>query len=152
MGVEKKGIADKVQYFRYQDDILILAKTRWHLRQAIKIIKQHVSKLNLELHPGKTFIGRTSHGFDFLGYHFNAKKISGVSKTCLDRFTANITRLYEQKSSLKRLEKYWRRWITWAKSALNLDENVITNIINKIECLFLPFLPITHINSVLIAG
>ena len=70
----KNRLADKLKYYRYQDDILILAKTRWHLRKAIKIVKQHVTKLKLESDPGKTFIGRSSHGFDCEGFILMLKK------------------------------------------------------------------------------
>lgn len=87
---EQKTMADKVQYFRFQDDILVLAKTRWHLRQAIKIIKQHFSKLKVAEHPDKTFVGRTTREFDFLGYHFDAQKIIGIAQASLDRFIANM--------------------------------------------------------------
>jgi len=40
------------------DDVLILAPTRWKLREAIKVLNQTFSELRLEKHPDKTFIGR----------------------------------------------------------------------------------------------
>jgi retron-type reverse transcriptase len=56
-----------VKYFRYMDDVWILAPTRWKLREAIRVLNQTFSELRLEKHPDKTFIGRIDKGFDFLG-------------------------------------------------------------------------------------
>jgi RNA-directed DNA polymerase len=60
-----------VKYFRYMDDILILAPTRWKLKRAIRVLNQRFNELKLEKHPDKTQIGRLDRGFDFLGYHFH---------------------------------------------------------------------------------
>jgi RNA-directed DNA polymerase len=60
-----------VKYIRYMDDIVILSKTRWKLRKAIKVVNQTFDELRLEKHPEKTVIGRIEKGFDFLGYHIS---------------------------------------------------------------------------------
>jgi len=44
--------------------------TRWKLRAAIRLVNQTLAELHVEQHPDKTFIGRISRGFDFLGYAF----------------------------------------------------------------------------------
>jgi len=49
---------------RYMDDICILAKTRWHLRTAIKQLNQQFNALKVKQHLDKTFIGRIEKGFD----------------------------------------------------------------------------------------
>ena len=36
-----------VQYFRYMDDILILAETRWKLKQAIRVLNRTLGDLKL---------------------------------------------------------------------------------------------------------
>ena len=56
-----------VFYTRFMDDWVILAKTRHQLKKAIKIVNQTLSKLKVEKHPDKTYIGRNK-GFQFLGY------------------------------------------------------------------------------------
>jgi len=53
------------------DDILILSKTRWHNRKAIKAMNQIFNQL--KQHPDKTLLGRIERGFDFLGYHFSTE-------------------------------------------------------------------------------
>ena len=40
-----------VKYFRYMDDILILAPTRWKLKKAIRGLNQTFNELKLEKHP-----------------------------------------------------------------------------------------------------
>jgi retron-type reverse transcriptase len=40
-------------YVRYMDDILILTKTRWHNRKAVKQLNQILNQLKVEKHPEK---------------------------------------------------------------------------------------------------
>jgi hypothetical protein len=84
-----------VKYFRYMDDVLILAPTRWKLREAIRVLNQTFNELSLEKHPDKTFIGRIEKGFDFLGYPFSPEGLSVAGKT-IEKFLARAVRLYEQ--------------------------------------------------------
>lgn len=59
----KKGA---VFYIRYVDDIVILAKTRWKLKTAIKLMHQTIETLKLKMHrKEKRLIGRTDKGFSF---------------------------------------------------------------------------------------
>jgi len=66
--LDRKMAKLDVKYFRYMDDILILAETRWKLKKAIRVLNQTFNELKLEKHPDKTLIGKAEHGFDFLGY------------------------------------------------------------------------------------
>lgn len=84
-----------VKYFRYMDDILILARTRWKLKEAIRVLNQTINDLKLEKHPDKTLIGRIGRGFDFLGYHFDPKRF-GVARKTVENFLSRAIRLYEQ--------------------------------------------------------
>ena len=107
-----------VKYFRYMDDILILAPTRWKLRKTIRILNQTFNALSLEQHPDKTLIGKTERGFDFLGYHFKPEGITLAQKT-ITNFTTKALRLYEQEpphNKMRRLGMYWLRWIRWTRS------------------------------------
>lgn len=61
---------EKYFYRRYMDDWIVLAKTRHHLRAAVKKTHQVLEKLRLKLHQDKTFIGRIEKGFKFLGCQF----------------------------------------------------------------------------------
>jgi len=98
------------------DDILILAPTRWKLREAIRVLNQTFSELRLEKHPGKTFIGRIEKRFDFLGYHFSPEGLSGAEKT-IEKLIARAVRLYEQEQGESfgspLIGLYVRRWMSW---------------------------------------
>jgi len=103
------------------DDILILAKTRWKLKKAIKVLNQTFDELKLEKHPDKTVIGRVERGFDFLGYHYSPDGISVARKT-VENFIARATRLYKQETGeffdSSRLGLYVQRWVRWVGAGL----------------------------------
>jgi RNA-directed DNA polymerase len=81
----------------------------WKLKKAIQIVNQTLNELKVESHPDKTFIGRIAKGFDFLGYSFEPKGLSVVSKT-LANFLERKTQLYEQGATVRRIGKYVRNW------------------------------------------
>ena len=103
------------------DDVLLLAPTRWKLRHATQVVNRVLSGLRLAKHPAKTFIGRISKGFDFLGYHFNHVGLTVAAPT-VARFVARAYRLYEQEQrepcGPRLLGAYVRRWRGWARSGL----------------------------------
>jgi RNA-directed DNA polymerase len=108
-------------YVRFMDDILILAPTRWKIRKAMAVVKATLSRLHLDTHPDKTFIGRIARGFDFLGYHFSRTGLR-VARSTLRKANDHIVRLYEQKKKGPdwplSLERYVRRWRGWVKGGL----------------------------------
>lgn len=54
-------------YTRYMDDWVILTRSRWRLRRAVKLMNQVLERLKVEKHPFKTYIGKAAKGFDILG-------------------------------------------------------------------------------------
>ena len=46
-----------IRYVRFMDNWDILAKTRWQLRRAVRVMNRGLAQLGLEQHPDKTFIG-----------------------------------------------------------------------------------------------
>ena len=104
------------------DDILVLAPTRWKLRKAVKVVNRGLTVLGLRKHPDKTFIGRVTRGFDWLGYHINLSGLRVATQT-LERFVAHVSRLYEQQLGEARdssiLGAYVQRWIQWVKAGLS---------------------------------
>jgi RNA-directed DNA polymerase len=113
-------------YVRYMDDILILSKTRWQNRRAIKVLNQTFNRLKLKQHPAKTFIGKLEHGFDFLGYHFSRHALQLAAAT-VSKHVETLHRLYEQqirrKASSAELAKvlgqYRQRWRRWCTAGLD---------------------------------
>ena len=108
-------------YVRYMDDIIILAPTRWKLRQGIKTLQRIFGDLKLRCHPDKTFIGRINKGFDFLGYHFSRQPLR-LASTTVARFVDRFHRLYEQQKTAPegavRLGDYVTRWLRWTQAGL----------------------------------
>ena len=104
----------KIFYIRYMDDIIILSKTRWHLRMAIKTLYAVIQPLGLQMHrQEKYFIGRIEKGFDFLGYHFYPYRKLRPSVESLRRLVERARRLYEQGNDINRLRQYVSRWTSW---------------------------------------
>ena len=120
-------MAGDTRYFyrRYMDDVIILAKTRWHLRKAVRRVNQHFNQLKIEQAPVKTFIGKISKGWDFLGYHFDGKHLSVAAKT-VEKHILHYRQLYEQLSMKKATSEemalalgwYVKRWQRWAAAGL----------------------------------
>lgn len=81
-------------YARYMDDWVVLTKTKSALRKVVKKTHQVLQELQLKLHPTKTYIGKISQGFNFLGYYFNDTTIL-PSKESFRRFHERAAVLYE---------------------------------------------------------
>ena len=106
-------------YVRFMDDWVVLAPTRWRLRQAIKAVNEVMADLRVEQHPDKTFIGRVAREFDFLGYWVTPEGLGIASKT-VERFAERVSQLYEQGAGENCIEDYVRRWGRWVKSGVGL--------------------------------
>ena len=87
------------------------------------MVNETLAALKLAQHPDKTFIGRTSRGFDFLGYQFTPSGLAVAAKT-IERFAERLTRLYERGAAESRIGDYvrrWQRWVTGGLGARKLD-------------------------------
>ena len=122
-GFERDGLF----YVRYMDDILIMTKTRWKCRRAVKQLNSEFNRLKLEKHPDKTFIGKIEKGFDFLGYHFHSQGLT-IAEITWSKFVARLHRLYEQnKASIDCdaiLGEYVRRWQRWTHAGLQCNKQM----------------------------
>jgi RNA-directed DNA polymerase len=125
-----KALDDKMSkqgifYVRYMDDILIMTKTRWQNRRAVKLMNQTFDQLNVQQHPDKTFIGRIERGFDFLGYHFSTEPLQLAAIT-VKKHLERLHRFYEQQDNKKAtpeevalvLGVYVKRWRSWCHAGL----------------------------------
>jgi hypothetical protein len=111
--MEETGLA----YARFMDDWVILAPTRWKLREAIRLVNQTLAELHVEQHPDKTFIGRISRGFDFVGNAFSPAGLRPARQE-VARCVERVSRPYEQGVDLIHIGTYVRRWLRWARSGL----------------------------------
>jgi RNA-directed DNA polymerase len=108
-----------VSYVRYMDDYVILTKTRWQLRRAIADMHTVLESLRLCVHRTKRFIGKTSHGFDFLGYQIHPGRAARPSREAYRRLRLRARRLYEREGDLNRLRQYLQRWWQWLHGGLD---------------------------------
>ena len=113
-----KARGQLVQYVRYMDDVVLLAKSRWQLRRAIAALHAVLRALHLRLHRVKRFIGRTSTGFDFLGYRLHPGRKLRPSQESLRRLRMRARRLYEREGDVHRLRRYVQRWWRWLHGGL----------------------------------
>jgi RNA-directed DNA polymerase len=116
-----------IRYLRFMDDWVILAESKWKLRRAVRVMNQVLTRLGLEQHPDKTFIGRLERGFDFLGIQFTGRGVPSPSAVSLARHTEKTARLYEQGASQERIEQYRQNWRSYLRGILG-DEAPATKI------------------------
>jgi len=117
-----------VYYCSFMDDFIIMCKGKSQQKRMLKKLYQLLDPLQLELHPDKTFIGRITKGFDFLGYHFKEQELTPAKKT-LDNFKAKISKLLERGASRERIGRYCKRFRQWLVAAVEL---VIPHELNEI--------------------
>lgn len=67
-------------YDRFLGQIVILAPTRRKIRKTMALVQVTLSRLLLDMHPDKTFIGCIPRRFDFLGCHFRDGVVSGAGQ------------------------------------------------------------------------
>ena len=84
-----------VTYIRYQDDFLILCKTKRQLTRCRQRMMQVLHQRRLSLSGKKTFIGSIEKGFHFLGIHYPGTQPLGHT---------NITQVIKQNSSAHYLD------------------------------------------------
>jgi len=106
-------MGEGILYRRYMDDFVILTKTRRQLRSAIKMVHQILAGLKQKVRQKKRFIGRTTAGFDFLGYHLHPHRRLRPSAESINRLLTRSRRLYERGASQARLWRYVCRWCSW---------------------------------------
>jgi hypothetical protein len=105
---------------RYRDDFVIFTKSRHQLKRILKHVYRVLNSLGLKLAQAKTWIGRASKGFDFLGYRISPLGLS-MAQRSWDRMTVKLHRLFEQGADQPRLVQYLKNWIRWAKTGVSLN-------------------------------
>jgi RNA-directed DNA polymerase len=107
-----------IHYMRYMDDFVIFASTRFHIRRAIRTVHQVLSTLKLRVHPLKRFIGRTTKGFDFLGYRFVTDRGLDAAAKTTAKMLGRVRRLQEQGADVIELRRYVLHWWRWLHAGL----------------------------------
>ncbi len=126
------GSRKEVFYTRYMDDFLIFTRTRWQLRRAVKQLRHEFNNYGFEPHPDKTFTGRISKGFDWLGFWFKESGCVSVAPRAVNNFMTKLCRLYERSRNQPalrqagRVVRYVIAWCAWASCfAIGSDQSFI---------------------------
>jgi RNA-directed DNA polymerase len=117
--MERLIVEKRIHYLRYIDDMVIPAKTRRHLRTAIRELIRETLSLGLRLHRDKRFFGRVDSGIDFLGYRIHPSCKLPPSAESLQRLATRARRFYEQGAGNSRLRRYVTRWAGWLRGGLD---------------------------------
>ena len=102
------GQINGIFYARFMDDWVVLTKSKSALRKIVKITHEVVNALKLKLHPMKTYIGKISHGFNFLAYYMDHQKLLPSLET-IRRFHERATALYEQSQPSRNLSRRYKK-------------------------------------------
>ena len=130
-----------LRYQRFMDDFVILCQTHWQLRRCVATLNRALETMGFEKHPDKTFIGRITKGFDWLGYRIDHTGIVGPTSRAVNNFTVKLNRLYEQAWRMRKtttqvesqVVDYVERWCQWLKAGLDglLPKDIIYSINNR---------------------
>lgn len=105
-------------YVRYMDDFLFLSPRRWPVRRAIRRLHDYFDDTGFMCHPEKTYTGRVSQGFDWLGVWFDEKGPTGIAPRAWENHRTHCLRLEEQSrrrrlreaETRQRVQQYEARW------------------------------------------
>lgn len=102
------GQVKGIFYARYMDDWVVLTKSKTALRKIVKITHDVVKKLQFQLHPTKTYIGKIKNGFNFLAYYMDHEKILPATET-IRRALERTAALYETSQSNRNVSRRYKR-------------------------------------------
>lgn len=81
----------QVWYFRYSDDILIVADSMEELEKYRDLLYQKIREHFLELNPSKVQISQAGEAFEFLGLRFDGNEVD-LSDSTMNKIKAKIKR------------------------------------------------------------
>ena len=108
-------------YARYRDDSIILTKTKRDFRKARKTLFSVLDTLKLKLSSSKTWMGKLTHGFHFLGVRFEVPRslqrksqvsIMIHSRSCARALT-KVNALSSNAVHPAKIQRYLVRWAAW---------------------------------------
>ena len=129
-GLYLKPIDDAMQkmevtYLRYQDDILILCKTRRQMNRCKQKMMKILHERYLKLSRRKTRMGKIDSGFHFLGISYPPTQPEDNTNTecisnrimphprTLRKARENVKHMVADSVSRKKIRSYLFRWLCW---------------------------------------
>lgn len=105
------GRIDGIFYARFMDDWVVLTKSHTALRKIVKITHEVINALKFQLHPTKTYIGKISHGFNFLAYYMDDQKFLPSTET-IRRFHERAAALYEPSQGNRNVSRRYKETVS----------------------------------------
>lgn len=105
---EKYRSLEGCRYWRYVDDILILAPAN-QANNIRHMIEKDMSKRHLSLSKDKTIVGKLETGFEYLGYYLLPEKTS-VRQSSIINFERTIESIFRSFSSAKKPNPEYLQW------------------------------------------
>jgi RNA-directed DNA polymerase len=117
-----------VVYLRFMDDVLILCQTKRQYQKARKTLFKILRSLKLTLSPRKSWMGKLTRGFHFLGVNFEVAKPEVKNQPRITIHPRSCTRALDKVKTLRNnavhpalVQRYlfgWGNW--WASSVKSL--------------------------------
>ncbi len=109
---------------RYADDFVIVCYNTASAKTALGLVRDHLKRLKLELHPEKTRVMNLGDqaGFDFLGFHFTKFQDHPKAKT--------FPRAWPSPKSMTKIRKKIREWT--GRRQYKLDMEVIVGAVASV--------------------
>lgn len=82
-----------IHYVRYMHNFVNLVNTSWNLRKTVSKLNSWLEKMELEQHPGNTFIVRLEKGFNWMEFWFNEVGCQRVAPRAVSNFLTGSTKL-----------------------------------------------------------
>lgn len=105
-------------YFRYMDDVVILAKSKQELRELLEEIRNYLSDIKLELKSNYQIFPVDVRGIDFLGYRI-FRTFTLLRKSTCKNFKRKMLKLkkkeYLTESDVCSIRSY-EGWLKWCDS------------------------------------
>jgi len=112
-----------VDYLRYQDDILILCKTKRQLNRCKRRMMEVLHERHLKLSRRKTRMGKIEEGFHFLGVSYPQTQPEDKTDTVTARIVPHARTLRKARENIKqmvadsvsrsKIKSYLFRWLCW---------------------------------------
>jgi hypothetical protein len=126
---ELKEILHVKYYFRYADDMVILAGTKEELRKVLEYIRNRLQTLDLKLKNNWQIFPVEPRGIDFIGYVFHHEYIL-LRKSIKQRIKKKVERLSKSNMSQEELRLELASYWGWCKHANT--KNLLNTFNNKL--------------------
>lgn len=112
-------------YVRYMDDFILIHKDKNHLKYCLKVIKDHLSTIHLEISPKKTQLFKVDQPVKFLGFTYKLHESGKVTwrilpenVKCQKRKLKKLAyKVRQGKITIEKFDECYKSWRAHAKKS-----------------------------------